>query len=121
MLLLDSDHLSIIQRRTLPEFNHIEQRRAQHAPSDFFVPVISFHEQVLGWNAYLQRAKSPQGVTHAYGMFERILADFSTMQVASFDVAAADCFLDLRRKRIRIGTMDLRIAAIAISRDFTLL
>ena len=43
------------------------------------------------------------------------------MQIASFDQAAADCFDDLRRQRVRIGTMDLRIAAIAITRDWTLL
>ena len=43
------------------------------------------------------------------------------MQVVDFDEAALDEFKGLRLKKIRIGTMDLRIAATALSRGFTLL
>lgn len=38
-----------------------------------------------------------------------------------FGSAAADVFEELRQKRIRIGTMDLRIAAITIAKGMTLL
>jgi tRNA(fMet)-specific endonuclease VapC len=38
-----------------------------------------------------------------------------------FDSAAAEAYDNLRRSRIRIGTMDLKIAAIVISLDATLL
>jgi tRNA(fMet)-specific endonuclease VapC len=38
-----------------------------------------------------------------------------------FADAAADIFKELRARRVRIGTMDLRIAAIALSRDLTML
>jgi tRNA(fMet)-specific endonuclease VapC len=36
-------------------------------------------------------------------------------------LAAADVFEDLRKQRIRIGTMDLRIAAIALAHGMTVL
>ena len=38
-----------------------------------------------------------------------------------FDAVAATVFDDFRKRRIRIGVMDLRIAAIAFSRDMTVL
>lgn len=42
------------------------------------------------------------------------------MQVLPFDDAAAAVYASLRKQRIRLGTMDLRIAATAISRQMTL-
>jgi tRNA(fMet)-specific endonuclease VapC len=49
------------------------------------------------------------------------LASYSDRQVLPFDEAAADIFDDLRSQRIRIGTMDLRIASIALATGMTLL
>lgn len=83
--------------------------------------IVSFHEQARGWNAYLHGARSDDRILHAYRMFERILRDFTRMQVLSFDEAALAQFNSLRSRGVRIGTMDLRIAATALSRGFTLL
>jgi tRNA(fMet)-specific endonuclease VapC len=41
--------------------------------------------------------------------------------VLSWDTAAADISQDLRRQRIRIGTMDLKIASIVLAHNATLL
>lgn len=56
-----------------------------------------------------------------YQRFGRVLANFSTAQVLPFDDAAATVFDDLRTRRVRIGVMDLRIAAIAVAREMTVL
>jgi len=121
MFLLDTDHIGIIQRRTSPEFGRLWARMALHSPQDFYVPIVSFHEQILGWNAYLSRARETSSVVRAYQMFQQILADFAGSQVIPFDRAAADLFDSLRGQRIRVATLDLRIAAIAMARDLTLL
>jgi tRNA(fMet)-specific endonuclease VapC len=89
--------------------------------TDFFVSIVSFHEQVRGWNAYLARAKDAASVARAYQRFQQILADFSESQVLPFDVRAAALFDEMRAQRVRIGTMDLRIGCIALTHDFTLL
>jgi len=52
---------------------------------------------------------------------EGILSDFARAQVLPYTPAAADVFTELRRHRIRIGTMDLRIGAIAIASGMTVL
>lgn len=52
---------------------------------------------------------------------EKILGDFSQARIAPFDDAAAGRFDSLRKQRVRLATMDLRIAAIALVGGFTLL
>src|SRR5437773_2520503 len=105
MFLLDTDHLGIMQRQTEPEFSRLRSRMGQHPPSLFFVSIVSFHEQVTGWNAYLNRSRGTAGVVRAYQMFQRILADFSVAQTLPFDQAAADVFASLLAQRVRAGTM----------------
>lgn len=121
MYVLDTDHLGILQRQTSPQFENLTRRLSGRPESDFFVTIVSFHEQILGWNAYLARAKDLVGVLRGYRQLEGILIDFSRSQVLPFGSAAADVFEELRQKRIRIGTMDLRIAAITIAKGMTLL
>ena len=121
MFLLDTDHLGIIQRQTQPEFGRLIARIGTHPPTDFFVSIISFHEQVTGWNAYLNRARTPEAVIRAYAMFQQILADFAHMAIVPFDANATEIFQTLRTAGVRIGTMDLRIASIALSQDYTVL
>jgi tRNA(fMet)-specific endonuclease VapC len=121
VFLLDTDHLGIIQRQTQPEFSRLAERMNAHVPTDFSVGIVSFHEQVAGWNAYLNRAKSSAGIVRAYAMFQEILVDFAAMQVQPFGEDAARIFDTLRSRAVRIGTMGLRIAAIAISRGLTVL
>ena len=81
--------------------------------------------QLAGGREYLalsQRiAKDQAAIVRGYRRMERILADFSNAQVLPFDEAAGEQFDDFRRQHIRIGTMDLRIAAIAHARSMTVL
>jgi tRNA(fMet)-specific endonuclease VapC len=121
VIVLDTDHIGIIQRRTEPEYSRLAARLARPTCLDFSVTIVSFHEQVSGWNSYVHRAKTPEEVVRAYMMFEQILADFAGQHVLPFDEAAARTFESLRQQRVRVGTMDLRIAAIALSRGFKLL
>lgn len=121
MFLLDTDHLGVLQQRATPESGRLRARMDRHPPDAFFVSIISFHEQVAGWNAYINVAKDRSGVVRAYRMFEQILVDFAAGRVLSFDVAAADVFDAHRAARVRVGTMDLRIAATALANDKTVL
>ena len=121
MFVLDTDHIGVIQRATEPEYSRLADRIQKHRSSDFHVSVVSFHEQVSGWNAYIQRARTRQAVVRAYRMFQCVLSDFAVLQVLPFDEDAAERYESLRRQGVRVGTMDLRIAATALSRGFTVL
>jgi len=121
MYVLDTDHLGILQRWSDPLYAALSRRISQYAQSDFFVTIVSFHEQVLGWTAYIAKARQTDGVVRGYLRLNTILKDFSVSQVLPFDDSAASQFDDLRRQRIRTGTMDLRIASLALSKSMTVL
>lgn len=92
-----------------------------YADTDFYVSIVSFHEQVQGWNTYLARARDIKGVVRAYERFQQILIDFSAAQVLPFDQHAGNLFDQMRLQGIRIGTMDLRIACIGLAGNLTIL
>ena len=121
MFIFDTDHIGILQWQSEPEYSRILNRVAQHSPTDFFVTIISFHEEILGWNAYIASAKKMEGIVKGYGRLLQILIDFNAAQVLPFDDAAAAEFVQRRQAKVRIGTMDLRIASIALSQSMILL
>jgi tRNA(fMet)-specific endonuclease VapC len=121
MFLLDTDHISILQWQTQPEFARLSQRMGLHPASAFYFSIVSFQEQTLGANAHVSQARTAMQVMSGYRIFQRVLTAFAGAQVLPFDQAASVLFDTLRKQRIRIGTMDLRIAATALSRDMTVL
>ena len=121
MYLLDTDHIEFLQRKTQPEYPRLSRRIGMHPPATFYYPIISLHEQALGSNRYIARAKDSAGVVHGYAMLERDLADYCQAQVLPYDVAAAAEFDSLRARKVRVATMDLRIASIALARGLTVL
>jgi tRNA(fMet)-specific endonuclease VapC len=86
-------------------------------PKSVFVSIISFHEQAVGWHAYLQRAKKMDGLVHGYGKFRRMMLDFTRLNILEFDEGAAHEFDQLKSVGVQIGVMDLRIAAVALAND----
>jgi tRNA(fMet)-specific endonuclease VapC len=56
--LLDTDHISFLQRRSGPEYVALVTRIAQYAPADFAFSVVSFHEQVIGAHTFISRART---------------------------------------------------------------
>jgi tRNA(fMet)-specific endonuclease VapC len=119
--LLDTDHISFLQRRKGTEYAALAAKLGRHLPSDFVFCVISFHEQVLGAQAYLNRAVTPSDVLRGYTLFFEILGTYSASPVLPFDAVASATFTALINSRIRVATMDLRIASIALSQNLTLL
>jgi len=121
MFIFDTDHLGFLQLRQSAECRQIKQRMSEYRSQDFFVPIVSFHEQINGWTAFVARRKDTPGLVRGYEKLQSILTDFSEANVLAFNMKASEVYEDLRRQRIRIGAMDLRIAAIAIANQMTVL
>jgi tRNA(fMet)-specific endonuclease VapC len=105
--LLDTDHISFLQQRRSLEFARLTARIQQFKPADFALSVVSFHEQVLGAHSFINRAQTKTG--------------FAMAPVLPFDAKAIAVFEQLREQRVRVSTMDVRIAAIAMSHSLVLL
>ena len=119
--LLDTDHISCIQRRSRQDFQRLKSRMARYSSQDFALSIISFHEQTLGAHTFINRAKNNDAILKGYTLLREILQDFSKFPVLAFDEKALMIFERLQKKKVRIGTMDLKIASIALSRDLVLL
>ena len=121
MFLFDTDHLVIVQRAVQPEADRLRQHMARHSQSDFYLSIISVHEQMLGASKYVAQARTRSSVIRGYQMIESAMLDYNQFRILPFDEPAAIRFDDLRKLGVRIGTMDLRIASIALSHKYTVL
>ena len=117
--LLDTDHISILQRRGGTDYAVLVVNLSNHQDSDIGVSVISLHEQAVGCNSLINNFRYPADILLGYELFARTIEDFRRFTVVPYDPAAQVMFDQLKATKIRIGTMDLRIAAIALSRRLT--
>jgi tRNA(fMet)-specific endonuclease VapC len=113
--LFDTDHITFLQWRSGPEYAAIAARMSQFTAADFAVSIVSFHEQVLGGHALINRPRKATDVIYGYSLLLEVLQSYGKRVVLSFDAAAEAVFSGLNAQKIRVGTMDLRIAAIALS------
>lgn len=120
MILLDTDVLSLVQRADGPAYASLVLR-LDAAEDEVAVSIVSFEEQMRGWLAYIARAKSAGQQIQGYARLHSLLEDYTTRPVLDFDQRAAATFDRLLRGKVRVGTMDLKIAAIALARDALLL
>lgn len=118
--LLDTDHLSVLQRQQGPAFVAVSARIAEHPVEDIVLSIVSFHEQVLGCHAYINRARDSASTVRGYAMLGQVIRDFSVAPVLPFDTSAAEVFAALIAQPRRVASMDLRIAAISLAHDCVL-
>ena len=119
MLVLDTDVLTIIQRRSGDEYESLAAY-LDAADDDVYITIISLEEQMRGWLSAIAKARSVATEVAPYRKLRELLEDFETRPILDFDHAAADQFSRLRREKIRIGSMDLKIAAIVLATHGTL-
>jgi tRNA(fMet)-specific endonuclease VapC len=119
MLVLDTDHLVEFDRGS-HEGASLRQK-LERADDIIATTVISAEEQLRGWLAQIHRERDPHKQIVAYERLQRRLDFFAEWNVLPWDTASADQFRVLRQARVRIGTMDLKIASIVLSHDATLL
>ena len=118
--ILDTDHLTLLQKRS--PLTEVLYRRVQAlSPDDIAVTVVSYQEQVLGWLAEINSARSDETIVECYERLDRVRLSFQKMNVLAFDDAAQAKFKSLRPKCRPVGTLDLRIASIALTTDSVLL
>src|SRR5688572_10871271 len=113
MLVLDTDHLVEFDRSSV--LGAVLQRRLEDAGDEVATTIISAEEQFRGWLAQIRRQRDPYEQIMAYQRLQRRIEFFAAWHMLSWDTAAADILQDLRRQRIRIGTMDLKIASIVLA------
>ena len=111
LYLLDTDHLSLHQAGFEPLRAHF----LTIPPEQIALTIISAEELARGRLAQVSRAMKPQERVMAYYWLNRTLEFLCGFTVLKFDAQAEAYFQTLREQRLRVGTQDLKIAAIALS------
>jgi tRNA(fMet)-specific endonuclease VapC len=121
MYILDTDHMSTLEwgsgaagKRLLTRLNQLPAHEAS-------TTIVTFEEQTRGWLTVLAQTRSLTQQVDAYRRLKRLLLNYLKVEVLEFNTEAAAEFERLQKLHIRIGTMDLKIAAIALTHQATLL
>jgi tRNA(fMet)-specific endonuclease VapC len=119
MLVLGTNHLSELEVRCAAGMRLLA--RLEKCREDTSITVVTCEEQLRGWLAEIKRHTKPRGQIGAYARLIRTVESLARWPVLSLDEESATAFEALEKKRIRIGTNDLKIAAIALAHEATLL
>jgi len=117
LYLLDTDHLSLLQSahprvsaRYLLELNL----------GNVAVSVASYEEQVRGRLAFISQAKTRDRSVQGYFWLRETQQFYCKFRLLDFDDQAQQIYQNLRATYRRTGKMDLKIAAIALTNNATL-
>jgi len=113
MWILDTDCLSLFQR------GHpiVTQRVNAVDSEEIFTTIVTAEEQLRGRLNVINSASSPEALISAYEGLRDTLEDLENLNILYFNQNASIFYKNLLNQKIRIGTKDLRIAAITLSVD----
>ncbi len=95
--------------------------RIQARDADVFTSIVAVEESVGGWLAYVRRHKAGLNQLQGYERLHDCISALGKLTILPFDRESALIFHELERQRLRVGTMDLKIAAICMAHDALLL
>ncbi len=117
MIILDTDSLSLLDRERLLESSMLRKNLEKFPPDEIFTTIITFEEQMRGWLSFIAKSKNLEQQIYAYQKLHRFLESYRNTSVLDFDEKAAAELEKLKSQKIRVGAMDLKIAAIAIANN----
>ena len=117
--------LYVFDTDTLSLYRHghaaVVQHTLIHPPEALAITVITVEEQLSGWYAFLRRAnKTLAKIAPIHDRLAETVTFPSRTRILSFTESAITHYEQLQSLKLRIGTMDLRIAAITLAHNATL-
>ena len=103
MFILDTDHISLFQRRD----PHVTARVLATPALELATTIITVEEIMRGWMADLRRTHNPRRQVVPYARLRLLFRFFATWNVLDWDEAAVDQFEALKASKVRAGTMAL--------------
>lgn len=120
MILLDTDHLSVLLDERDARNARLKSR-LKAANDTLAIPIVGVEEQLRGWLAKIHGVRDPHRQIVPYLRLIRIFTFLREWPILEWNEPAADQFSRLKSLRMRIGTQDLKIACTALAYDALLL
>jgi tRNA(fMet)-specific endonuclease VapC len=115
VILLDTDHLTVLKYSGSDRYARLHGRLLAAAPESISTTIVNVEEQMRGWLAAIAKERSLSRQMTAYRELTDLFDFFSKFAIVSLSVEAVDLFNGFRGSGIKIGTMDLKIACIAVA------
>jgi len=120
MIILDTDCLSLLERGGTPA-ERLLSRLEESADTEITTTIINFEEQMRGWLSFIAKASTLERQVVAYERLQRFLDNYRSALVLPFEEVAAIQYARLRGQKLKLASMDLKIAAITIANDALLI
>ena len=122
MILVDTDHATFLKYPESERGRRLIDRLTAVPPSEVVgVAIITVEERMRGWLAVIAKERTALRQVAGYRELARLFEFYQEFEIVPFEESAARQFDDLRTQRLRLGTMDLKIAATALGNDALLL
>ena len=121
MIVLDTSYLSLFQFPDAPATSSLFERLVALPDHEIVTTAISVEEQMRGWLSAIHGQSEVSRQVPFYDRLVGLFRFFADWRILPFDDAGASRFKMLREQRIRIATMDLKIASIVLVHGATLL
>ena len=121
MYVLDTDLFSLMDRSASLESHRLRFRLSNIQKDELATTIITFEEQTRGWLAWIAKSKTLEQEVERYRDLRKMIESYRNVKILDFDEIAASHFAMLRKEPRRLGTMDLKIAAIAMANNAILL
>ena len=113
---MDTDILSLYQ----DGHSAVTRNVLAHPTDELAATIISAPEQLTGWHSWLRRSKTREARARIYHRFTDAVRFLSRLRIVSFTEPAMIRYEELRARLRNVGGNDLRIAAIVLEEDATL-
>ena len=114
MILLDTDHLTVLKYTDSERYTRLHGRLLAAAPELVGTTIVNVEEQMRGWLAAIAKERTLLRQIVAYRELTDQFDFFAKLNIFPLSADAVDLFNGFRKSGIKIGTMDLKIACIAM-------
>jgi tRNA(fMet)-specific endonuclease VapC len=121
VVILDTEAMTVWVDPRQTDRDRLKQRLARPDATPWATTVVCLQEQMSGWFGTINRARKAEEILDGYAHLLNAFDVYRTVTVLPFDAAAQARFEDFRRQKLRVSTMDLRIASVALVYNATLL
>ena len=114
MILLDTDHLTVLKYTESERHARLHGRLLAAAPEMIGTTIVNVEEQMRGWLSAIAKERTLLRQITAYRELTDLFDFFTKVNIISMSDDTLDIFNSLCKSGIKIGSMDLKMACIAV-------
>lgn len=116
LYILDTDMLTLIEEGHPAASRRFLQEPVEHLA----ITVLTVEEQLSGWYTQLRKAKTPDRLAQVYRRLAEAVSFLAHLRILTYDAPAMRRFDEFRKAKIEVGAIDLRISAVVLEHQATL-